>query len=216
MMKPERPEQTATPSKRKRRSRERGKVRHGGFSELARQGQLPAHRRYLRRYLLDIRAGLVRDLGPTEPDLTTGQKILIDRITQNVAIVRMIEEYVKEMGLFANPQGFLHPSLSTHYMAWQNRISKDLALLGIERRTREAPIDAMSYIREFDKERAKDAEVEEKPGPKKPKAGRTAAKAVLEAHVEDKDPGQTTAVPDPAPVPGDDEDKGPGQGGESE
>jgi len=67
------------------------------------RGELPDNRRYLAPYLTGVREGLIRDLGPTEEDLTTAQKVLIDRLVNYLGIVRLIEEYVKERGIFQNP-----------------------------------------------------------------------------------------------------------------
>ena len=81
--------------KKKKIKREGGKIKHGGYSFIVR-GKLPEHRRYLLRYLSSVREGLIRDLGPTEADLTTAQMLLIDRITTKTGILRCIEEHIRE------------------------------------------------------------------------------------------------------------------------
>ena len=60
------------------------------------QGVFPSKRRYIERWLSEVRAGLIRDLGPTETNLSTGQAILIDRIIGKLGILRCTEEHVRE------------------------------------------------------------------------------------------------------------------------
>ena len=143
---------------RRKRSRERGKVRFGGFSVMVFKDQLPAHRRHIARYVQDIRDGLIKDLGG-EANMTTGQRILVDRITQGLAIVRLIEEHVRELGLLDHPEGFLHPTLSDHYLRWQTSIHKALTLLGVERRQQDTGPTWAEVVAEVKAEReAQDAE----------------------------------------------------------
>lgn len=113
--------------------RGRPRVKHGAYSLLTR-GELPEHRKYLRPYLTAVREGLIRDLGPAEEDLTTAQLVLVDRVITSLGIVRLIEEYVKDKGIFQNPEGFLNPALATHYIAYQNSIRLTLSALGINRK----------------------------------------------------------------------------------
>ena len=62
-------------------------VTHGGYS-LIKTGKLPSGRRGIRKYLENTREGLVRDFGPTEADLSTGQVVLIDRVISKLGIDR--------------------------------------------------------------------------------------------------------------------------------
>jgi len=107
--------------------------RHGGYSLITR-GELPDNRRYLAPYLTGVREGLIGDLGPTEEDLTTAQKVMVDRVVNYLGIVRLIEEYVKEKGIFQNPGGFLNPALSQNYLAYCGHIQRALVALGIDKR----------------------------------------------------------------------------------
>ena len=77
---------------------------------------------------------MIRDLGPKECDLTAAQKVLIDRCVTGLGIVRLIEEYVKEKGIFERPGGFLNPALATHYIAYNNSVRLNLQALGIKRK----------------------------------------------------------------------------------
>jgi len=88
-------------SKLTRKSRRGRPPKHGGYSLLT-KGELPENRQYLRTYLTDVREGLIRDLGPKEENLTTAQLVLIDRVITKLGIIRLIEEHVKEKGIFKN------------------------------------------------------------------------------------------------------------------
>ena len=97
-----------------------GKKRsHGGYAYLT-TGKLPVHRKYIEKYLTAVRNGLVRDLGPTEHDLTTAQIVIIDRVVSKLGIIRCIEEHSKENGTFRDQR--LAPSLKESYLAYSNSI----------------------------------------------------------------------------------------------
>lgn len=130
----------------KEQKKRRGRPpRHGGYSLLTR-GELPDNRRYLAPYLTGVREGLIHDLGPTEEDLTTAQKVMIDRLVNYLGIVRLIEEYVKERGIFQNPQGFLNPALSQNYLAYCGHIQRALVALGIDKKKIKEPFDFDRYL----------------------------------------------------------------------
>ena len=74
------------------------RVTHGASFLIAR-GEFPSKRRYIERWLSEVRAGLIRDLGPTETDISTGQAILIDRTIGKLGILRCIEKHVRERGV---------------------------------------------------------------------------------------------------------------------
>lgn len=73
---------------------------HGGYSVIIRAGELPKRRTYIRAYLQEAHDNLTRDLGPREEDLTAAQRVLIDRAVSKLAVIRCIEEHVKETGVF--------------------------------------------------------------------------------------------------------------------
>ena len=132
----------STKSEKKRRGRP---PRHGGYSLMTR-GELPENRRYLAPYLTAVREGLIRDLGPTEADLTTAQRVLVDRVVNFLGIARLIEEYVKDRGIFQNPQGFLNPALSKNYLAYCGHIQRALMALGIDKRQSSDIVDLGKYL----------------------------------------------------------------------
>lgn len=104
---------------------------HGGYSYLA-TGALPEQRSNVLKYLIAARQGLVKDLGPTENDLSTAQIILIDRITTKLGVIRCVEEYIRENSVMAGDD--LAPSLRASYLAYNNSLRLDLQALGIDRK----------------------------------------------------------------------------------
>jgi hypothetical protein len=137
------------------------KIKHGAYSLITR-GELPASRRYLEPYLTGVREGLIQDLGPKEIDLTTAQKVIVDRIVTYLGIVRLIEEYVKDKGIFQNPQGFLNPALSTSYLAYCGHIQRALQALGITTRQIGEPMDLGRYVEQQDRAKAEKAAASDK------------------------------------------------------
>ncbi|MGA2534318.1 MAG: hypothetical protein ABSG19_14930 [Candidatus Aminicenantales bacterium] len=100
---------------------------------MVKSGVLPERRSYLRAYLTETRAGLIRDLGPLETDLTVAQGILIDRALSKLCVLRVTEEWLKEHGLFTD-KGELQPVLVQAYLAFANSLRLDLVALGSDRR----------------------------------------------------------------------------------
>jgi len=107
---------------------------HGGYSFLT-KGELPENRAYILKYLMAAREGLVRDLCPTENDLSAAQIILIDRVTTKLGIVRCIEEHIRERSVMVGED--LAPSLRASYLAYNNSIRLDLQALGLNKKTDE-------------------------------------------------------------------------------
>lgn len=107
------------------------KVKHGGYSFLV-KGELPENRKHVLRYLTAARENLIRDLGPTEEDLTTAQIIIIDRIVSKLGIIRCVEEYIRENSVMVGAN--LAPSLRASYLAYNNSVRLDLRELGIDKR----------------------------------------------------------------------------------
>jgi len=110
------------------------KVKHGAYSLIAR-GALPRKRRYLERFLGDVRQGLIKDLGPKQENLTTAQLILIDRIIGKLGVLRCAEEFVRESGVVKGQE--LSPILKRSYLSWANSLRLDLQALGIDKRQSE-------------------------------------------------------------------------------
>lgn len=115
----------------KRLPKGRPKATHGGFSFLT-TGRLPEHRVSLQRYLSACRNGLTEDLGG-EVNMSTQELILIDRCVSILGVLRCIEEFCKEKGVFKGDE--LQPSLGKHYISYTNSLKQILSLLGIESRT---------------------------------------------------------------------------------
>lgn len=125
---------------------------HGAFSLLTRASidELPKRRRYLRPYLTDCREGWIHDLGGEER-LTTSQRVLVDRAVTFLGAIRLVEEHMKEKGLF--PGGLLNAGLTQHYLAWNRALTECMKLLGIDRRPAEAPMSPLEIAAEIDAER---------------------------------------------------------------
>jgi hypothetical protein len=129
------------------------KYRHGGYSLLM-KGTLPERRRYIGHYLSEVREGLIHDLAKKEEDLSTAQKVLIDRIITFMGVVRLIEEHAKQHGVL-DSRGRPTSGLTGHYLTFNRQIKEMLSLLGIEKR-QEPEMDLMSYIKMKDEEKEKE------------------------------------------------------------
>ncbi|MDP2914913.1 MAG: hypothetical protein Q8O91_05625 [Candidatus Aminicenantes bacterium] len=120
---------------------------------MVKAGELPQRRTYLRAYLQAARDGLIEDLGPSEKDLTTAEAVLIDRAISKLSIVRCIEEYVKEEGVFKGKE--LSPVLAKSYITYCESIRRDLEALGIKASKQKGILDLGQYIEEKAKDKAK-------------------------------------------------------------
>lgn len=118
-------------SKLNSKSRRGRPPKHGGYSLLSR-GEIPENRRYISNYLSEVREGLIEDLGPTEEDLSTAQRVLINRVVSKLGIIRCVEKYIRENSVIVGND--LAPSLRASYLAYNNSIRLDLQTLGIEKR----------------------------------------------------------------------------------
>jgi len=126
------------------------KVKHGGYSFMV-KGELPENRKHVLRYLTAARENLIKDLGPTEEDLTAAQIIIIDRIVSKLGIIRCIEEYIRENTVMTRAR--LSPSLRESYLAYNNSIRLDLQALGIDKRMGDRVLTPLEIAAEFDKEK---------------------------------------------------------------
>ena len=129
-----------------------------GYSLMVRKGELPETRKYLRLYLTEVREGLIEDLGPTEEDLTSAQKVMIDRVINKLAILRCIEEQVLEDGVFLG--GRLCHVLGESYLAYSNSIRLDLQALGINKKQAGKVLDLGRYLAEKSRTKARKARPE--------------------------------------------------------
>ena len=119
-----------------KREKKKGKSRlgrppkHGGYSFLV-KGELPENRKHIRNYLSVCRQGWIEDIGPTEDDLSTSQKVLIDKATSLLGITRCIEEHVREQGVFQGNR--LNKSLGDNYLSYVNSLRLLLREIGIKK-----------------------------------------------------------------------------------
>jgi len=116
--------------------------KHGGYSYLT-SGKLPETRIYILKYLMAVRQGLVRDLGPTENDLSTAQIVLIDRVTTKLGVIRCVEEHIRENSVMVGDD--LAPSLKASYLAYNNSLRLDLQALGLEVKKANEFLDLKEY-----------------------------------------------------------------------
>lgn len=159
---------------RKKAGRKPGsKVTHGAYSLIAKPGgPLPSKRRYIERWLSEVRAGMIRDLGPGEKDLSTGQAILIDRVIGKLGVLRCIEEHVRERGVMKG-EG-LPDLLGKHYLGWANSLRLDLMALGISKKAGDEILTPLQIAAEIDAEKAQEASarpagtLNSVPGPRTP------------------------------------------------
>ena len=135
-------------AKKKRKIRRGRPPRHGGFSLLVKKGEFPENRRYIANWLTEVREGLIEDLGPFENDLSTAQRVLIDRIISKLGVVRCIEEYIRENAVMTGSR--LSPSLRESYLAYNNSIRLDLQALGIDKRQAEKGRTEQDYLDSID------------------------------------------------------------------
>lgn len=97
------------------------------------------------RYFSEVRQGLVRDLGG-EAQITTAQRLLIDRIIFKLGFLRLVEIWVCDHGPFRQDgQGF-EPVVEV-YLSYANSLRNDLVQLGIERKDFPQVIDLKEYLK---------------------------------------------------------------------
>lgn len=120
--------------------------KHGGYSLMVRQGELPERMTKVRQYLTDVREGLIRDVAGLEADLTTAQRVLIDRAISLLGVLRTIEESLSEQGIMRGST--LAPILRESFISYNNTLRLTLAALGINRREGDKVIDLDKYVRD--------------------------------------------------------------------
>lgn len=123
-------------AKKKKKARLGRPPKHGGYSLLVYKGELPENRKYISRWLTDVREGLIADLGPTEEDLSTAQRVLVDRVVSKLGVIRCVEEHTREKAVMTG--NLLAPALRASYLAYNNSVRLDLMALGLERKQVEA------------------------------------------------------------------------------
>lgn len=101
-----------------------GKLRHGGYSYIS-KGVMPSDKKYVERYLTQMRDAYIRDLGPTEDDLSSGQAILLNKLVTMEGLTRCMEIQAARKESLNLPQ---------NHSTYVNLILKICVILGIERR----------------------------------------------------------------------------------
>lgn len=134
------------------------KVKHGGYSFMT-KSEIPANRKHILIYLTAARENLVRDLGPTEGDLTAAQIIIIDRVVSKLGVVRCIEEHIRENSVMVGQR--VAPALRETYLAYNNSIRLDLTALGIKERTEGKVMAPFQIAEAFDKEKETEKRIEQ-------------------------------------------------------
>jgi len=103
---------------------------HSGYALLTKGTEaIPKNRGQVRRYLEQIRSGLISDYGPEEKNLSTSQLILINLIVEKVGFIRLITEYAREKGLFKD--GKLRACFSENLLSYEN--SCRLAIMALNK-----------------------------------------------------------------------------------
>ena len=113
-------------------------------------GEMAEHRQHIKKYLTNVREGLIGDIGPTERDLTTAQLILVDRLVSLLGVIRLIEEKAKEDGVFSGKN--LSPSLKQSYIAYNNTVRLTLEKLGIDKRMEDRVLTPLELAKRIDEE----------------------------------------------------------------
>ena len=134
-------------------------AKHYGYAFLTRgERVLPKRRYFLKRYLVEVREGLVADLGGEER-MTTAQKVLVNSAISKVGILRLFEEHLREHGLMKN--GELDAVLTKAYCVFDNSLRLSLAALGIQKRPSEPDRPVWDIVAEEvnepDQDKAKDS-----------------------------------------------------------
>lgn len=117
------------------------------------------------RYLVDTRAGLVKDVAGSEDALSEQQRVMVDRIISKLAICRLIELYVEKYGAFPQMKVKgktivkmeLHACLGINYLAFSNAIDRALVALGLSKKQAENVLTPLEIAAEIDAEKEKQA-----------------------------------------------------------
>ncbi|GAG56151.1 unnamed protein product [marine sediment metagenome] len=80
--------------KRKRKLKPGRRPTHGGYVFL-RSGLISKDNKHIEQYLSAMRSGYIKELGPTEDDLSTGQTVLLNQLVTCIGFTRLVEENAK-------------------------------------------------------------------------------------------------------------------------
>lgn len=82
--------------------------------------------------------------------MSTQELILIDRCVSILGVLRCIEEFCKEKGVFKGDE--LQPSLGKHYISYTNSLKQILSLLGIESRAEDKVLTMAELTKKIEEE----------------------------------------------------------------
>jgi len=131
-----------------------------------------------------VRRGIVRDICPEGPEhLSTARRILLDRLMSKLAWARLAEEYLAAFGLL-KPDKLKEKTLEAHplmafWLSVNNQITRDLAILGLDRKALEVvdltPMELLAAAAEDAATESEDAPCRVQDGPGNASAGRPEA-----------------------------------------
>jgi hypothetical protein len=137
---------------------------------MVRAGELPQRRTLLRAYLTEIREGLISDIAGSEPELTTAQRVLVDRAISLLSVLRCVEEHVRETGVFKGKE--LAPVLLKSYCTYSAELRRTLEMLGIKGKAADRAMTPLEIAAVVDAEKVEKAG---QAGPGLAQAGRLVA-----------------------------------------
>jgi len=96
---------------------------HGGYVFL-KSGLISKDNRHIERYLTELRESYIRELGPAESDLSTGQTILLNQLITCSGFCRLVEEQARKTANIA----FLRTDPYMRFMKHGRQLVLDLGL----------------------------------------------------------------------------------------
>jgi len=80
---------------RKKRLKPGPRGTHKGYSFL-KSGLINKENRYIEKYLTGLRSGYIKELGPNEEDLSTGELVLLNQLVICSGFCRLVEEQARK------------------------------------------------------------------------------------------------------------------------
>jgi len=120
---------------------------HKGYTYL-RSGLISKENRHVEHYLTDLREGYVRDLGPVESDLSTGQLVLLNQLVICSGFTRLVEEQARKTQNIA----YLKTDAYMKFLKHARQLCLDLGL----RPKQPEGLNLQEYVELRDKEKEKE------------------------------------------------------------
>jgi len=130
---------------------------HGGYVFLQ-SGLIPEENSHVERYLTEVRAGYISELGPSEEGLSTGQLVLLGQLITCIGFTRLVEERAKK-------EKDLRYLCTKHYMQYMKQARQLVLDLGLKPEGVEE--DPFEYIQQYDERKEKKKEEKAKNGDNK-------------------------------------------------